>query len=65
MATVIRNDLQVVYGVLHMVTEDEKRRLDTTESSYEALETKVETRASAADGSLTSLSHPLSLAPNL
>lgn len=48
MATVLPSSGDVVHGVLHMVTEEEKLRLDNTESSYEELKTQVETGALVA-----------------
>ena len=48
MATVLPSSDDVVHGVLHMVTEEEKLRLDNTESSYEELKTQVETGALVA-----------------
>lgn len=48
MATVLPSPGDVVHGVLHMVTEEEKLRLDNTESSYEELKTQVETGALVA-----------------
>jgi len=48
MATVLRSKTDAVHGVLHMVSCEEKKRLDSTESSYEELEAHVETRTSVA-----------------
>lgn len=44
MATVLRSKTDAVHGVLYMVSCEEKKRLDSTESSYEELEAHVETR---------------------
>jgi gamma-glutamylcyclotransferase (GGCT)/AIG2-like uncharacterized protein YtfP len=48
MATVLRSKTDAVHGVLYMVSCEEKKRLDSTESSYEELEAHVETRTSVA-----------------
>ena len=49
MATVIQgNATDVVHGVLHMVSGEEKQSLDKTESSYQELQAHVETRTSVA-----------------
>ena len=42
MATVLPSEADDVYGVLHVVSEDEKKRLESTESSYEEIETEVQ-----------------------
>lgn len=48
MATVLRSDMDVVYGVLHSISLEEKTRLDNSESSYEELQVQVETRTLVA-----------------
>ncbi|CAK9063361.1 unnamed protein product [Durusdinium trenchii] len=43
MATVLRSSAaDAVYGVLHMVSAEEKQRLESSESSYEAVEAEVQ-----------------------